>query len=582
MQPAAEGRLPEENDLTPELIRGGAEQLLRIVGLNRRDSLLPPLTPDYIALILSDVLRAPLMASYGSQIRLRDRVVEGHAGIDVHVTPSYLTARERGEARALDTVFGTGHYRSRSLAGIFYYRSIEVVLTGGGRTDTFVNFMNAYVPADLWLNDDIPGMHQAYLDTLTYADFRDSDPSVWNLAIRVARALYDVSTAEYRPGLLSRLRRYRLEWRRSFREWAGSQPLPLTATLDTALTMLEAVVESEENRHFGAGSYQSREAIDRSERTAGQLTPECDFWTYEELEHWARWLLFTLTVPQLCEIVREQKALFELLGPVVMEEPCERIERAELLDVIVRGVRASPKRGLCLLLSRYTSPPPVVRWSSQRWYNLDVLADYLPADVASRLTSEQPDPREVFVFEDRGEGGPKAERTFWVRDRVFERRNIEGSDLIRGYVAWDLARNAFRDPLTSDEYQLYLAVTRQSMSTTEAPRRISSAEHHGPGELWVALVVVQGLLAVSVISTNQTTERTKDGELVVETEEIGQLLSPQSLVLQAGDVLVANLSKDAVLDGATTPFDLNAFYDVLILRAAAEGTVWFEYLDITP
>lgn len=44
-----------------------------------------------------------------------------------------------------------------------------------------------------------------------------------------------------------------------------------------------------------------------------------------------------------------------------------------------------------------------------------------------------------------------------------------------------------------------------------------------------------------------------------------------------GDALVVALNEDVSVDGATTPFDIDAFYDLLVMRAAEEGTTWLEY-----
>ena len=571
-------RQPEENDLTPELIRRGVDAYLVILDNDLRIRDVQPLIERGREEVVADLIRAPLMVYYHVFPYLRDRTIDQLTGISdiffVHITR--LRIGQSDTLRRYPVSLGRYTYIPSSLAGMFYIRNIQLELLRGGERDDSI-FLNSHVPTYLWLpaTDDVSRMHQAYLDTLAYVQFRDLDPSVWNLAIRVARALHDVGTVEYRLGLLARLRENGLLWSSLFQEWVRDQPTPLVATLDDVVAVLEVALEGRAGVRFGPGTRASREAIDRRHRATQQLSPACDFWTYEELEHWARWTLRSLSVVQLCAITREQKSLFELLGVVELDEPCEQIPHNEIVAVIERAIRTSPKRGLCRLLAQYATPPQPVRWSSQRWYNVDVLEAYLPPESVALLLSEVPVEGERFIFRSAQGGGSAA---FHVTQRDADWTLIENFNILRGYVAWDLYRQMLRINPDLHDFRTYFSFRREQMGPTDQARIVMTSENLDaayPAKSWVAVVVLRGLLLVSLVGTNQTI--TKVGGEIVAEEHFGRLVPPQRLALQAGDALVATLGEAAVDEGVIAPFDEFEFYDFLVFRAMEEGTVWLEY-----
>ena len=572
MEAPEQERLPEENDLTPALIRRGVEEYLTIEDTDLRLRSIQPLTAEERRQIADDLLRAPLMAFYADPIRLRGRDIEEIQSISFFI--HYLDLRRQGEIDPFHHFSGTWSgvdYTPRSLAAMFYLNNIVATLAGArfSAVHDDSDFLSRYVPVRLWEQDDIKGMHQAYLDTLTYVRYRYYNPNAWRLEVPIARVLLDANAPGYDPLLRFQLERLGLEWQELLQEWEGIAP-------DQAVTRLREAVAVQERLLFGAGSRASREAVDRNERARGALIAGCDQWSYEELEHWGRWLLRSLTVADLCRIVKERPALFELLGVVELDEPCEQVPREGLLATVESGIRASAKRALCTLLTDYAAFPATVPGTSQRRYNTEVLERYLTPEVVTRLLTEPQPNWERYSIDTLESGGSEA----FIDESSAKslKRTLVSAETgpMRGLVVWDLYRKLVQG--TGVTLGIVAILRRGQSSPRDEPRIIMTSIDTPPAHpstLSLAIVVLRGRLAVSLVSTNQ--KLTRAGEAILVQDRPGQLLPPQRVVLVPGDLSIATLN-DPEGDGSTiTPFDLDAFYDLLVLRAEEEGTVWLEY-----
>ena len=558
--------------LTPAQIREGVEVLLSEIDRELTEKNRPPLTAAERGEIARDLSRSPLVALFA-----RDLIVRGNRLSRESVFPRYLVVGESIQQRltyaihtrrvsgALPSDFirlGSGGAYTESLAARLY----EFIFRKGGTGADYGRFLEEHAPPAVWQRDDIQALQRAFVSLLAFQHLRDASEEVRRGAVLVSDRLHDPSAPGYVPGLVERLNHLGVYWTLIYSDIARiarAHSVIGEQLADEALAALEAEVVRREQERFGLGSRSAREGIDRNDRIAGKLSPACDFFTYEELEHFARWFVQSSSVPALCTLIRESSELLAPLGKVKIEEPCEQIDHSELVTVLVLAIRMASKRILCLLLTR-TTPPPIVRWDDQKWYNLEVLANYIPPDTLASLSRETPAPGEWFDFTgDEIEGVPM----YQSRQRGAG-TPLEEAGLIRGYVIWDL----FNKLLTHVRYTFTFYSAKRTLQPTDPPRVVASEyRHHGINHGWMAIVVLSGLLIVSPVSTNQTTAL-RDADLIVEETEEGILLPPQRLALMPGDVVVVKFDYRIFTD-----IDENTLYDMVVLRAAEEGTTWLEF-----
>ena len=572
----------------PSQIQSGVDRLLDEIfdairrGMTSPFASAPPpnLSPEFRQVVRADLLRAPVAANAVGEVCYRDfRYFHNQLTVVFHLTRLFTAVRFGVFGVLSSALLGGGEYRAASYAGTLYLALVDRHSRAVPESPAFVSFVTTFVSPTVFSRDDVDAMHRALLDVLEYTRFPERDERLRRALVVVSNILYEPSWIGSQLGLGVQVDKLGLNWRElayEIERGLSDRPQETADTLATRfLELIRERIDADERRRFGEGSRAAREAVDRLESGQRQLSPGCAMWTYEELEHWARALLESATVPRLCEIARTQKSLLRALGDVEIDEPCEEVPRDELVDLLRRAIRRTTKRSLCALLAAYTTPPAVVRWASQQWYNLEARSDYLAPDVVAQLLTEHPTLNESLDY-DEGEQGTDVFLYTLGPDGEFG-HNVEGSNFIRGYVGWDLARKLFRDPFTGEIQHLLFEIERHQLSRFDAARPIGSLERHEPGSWWCAIVVVRGLLLVSAVTTNQITRRVSAETLIVEREEMGTPLPPQQLALLPGDVLIANLGETAVRDGAITPFDEDAFYDMLVLRAGEDGTVWFEF-----
>ena len=565
-----------------EQIHDAVIRILDQVNEDSRRTQMPLLDVEQRENIHDDLIRASVIANYAGPICLYDSPVFAGALVTETVAHRLIQAVLDRQLPPTSPVVMI-RYTTRSYAGLLHYLLLRNITIGN-----FADKQRAllkYADSAIWERDDVPAMHQAYLDLREYASVVDpiADPD-WKLpdaAVIVARILFDPGHPQHRPGLAARLQRLRIHWRTEF---TGIDIYP-SDTVDGLVTRIvdaiERWVETTEERRFGEGSRVARDAVDGLERQQGRLTSECDEWTYEELEHWARWLLTSLSLIELCDVVTRETQLMAFVGSVEFDVPCAELppeERATLLDVVRRAIRRGTKRHLCNFVFSRTTAPAVERWGG-RWHNLDLLLNYLPTEALPLIESEGGTEVESYrILRQPAQGAPSIEMARATADATVETwSSLETSEL-RGRIAVDLHRQLFRVPPDYGDEHLYLDLERQTLSPSDPPRVLLSALRHTEGEAsWCAIVVVRGRLVISLISTNQVTDLTVEGETEVEEEEVGTMLPPHRVLLLPGDLLVINLSERTVVGGALTPIDPDAFYDGLVVRAEEE-TLWLEYM----
>ena len=552
-----------------EEIRNAVGRLLDEVDADLVRIFLPPLSSERRQSAHNQLDRAPVMANYVAPICLNDSEYNVGAIIRTNIIVDLHEAIREGRISDSYHLLRTERYTYNSYAGYLYLRLIRGALIGNAvhRQRTLLK----YASRGIWERDDVQAMHRAFLDLHEYKRFAHLDSRLAEAAVIVSHLLHDPAHPQYRGDLNRRLNHLGVDWRGEI-DLVDVDP---NETVDQLVVKIVDHLESEsqarEEERFGEGSREAREAVDRLEYDQGRLSKECGSWTYFELEMWSRWVVLPLTLAELCTLVTEQVELMAFVGQVEFDGPCTELppeERDTLLDIVRRAIRRATKRRLCELLSSYGAVPPLQRWLSRQVHNVEVATNYVPTEILSRLLTQEVG-IETYVF---GRG------LVDVIDRYEEGKPVEtpllGSERFTAYLASDLHRKLFA-PRVNQEVDF--EIHRYDRPPYEFPL-IFSAQNHTDGQYkWCALVVLKGRLAVSLVSTNQITNTDREGDLVIEREEVGQVLEPHRVELHAGDVLITTMSATAADDGATTPFDTDAFYDCLVLRPQDENAVWLEY-----
>ena len=418
--------------------------------------------------------------------------------------------------------------------------------------------MGLILDRDIWTRDDVTAMEELLTHALetTYTTSWLPNPPPPHFA-QIVRAWFRVSDHLYgdRVDLLRRATSVEVDWRQVASEVVSElltrADLSADEMVEVLLDAVEEAVQTRETARFGPESRVGREAVDDGERRAGQLSPTCDFWTYEELEHFARWLLRSLTDEQLYEFVR--------VHPGEGQSPMPPLGRGVPLPITPPGfdlrtwattiVRRLPKRRLCHLLTTHGFVPPTIdKWTSQLWHNVDMLAGYLGSNERAELARSGD---EGFFQSDGG-------RMLWrMRDPSGDRDYLQDtaeSRGIRGLVLIDIQQKKWpvlpeRGLSANNRHLRLLPDTEPTLIERDGYARV---QHH-------ALVVVRGRVVVGLVTANQRFDRAR--RLVLESETGTALLEPLRLELTEGDLLIVTFTERG--DG----------YDLLTLRGVEDAEV---------
>ena len=262
-----------------------------------------------------------------------------------------------------------------------------------------------------------------------------------------------------------------------------------------------------QQKELGPASSGTRDLADDFDRHAGRLSAECDVWTHQELEAWARERIDAATVPEMCSIVQKWSEYIEVEGECGTEE--EEQER-EIWKTLLIARRILPKRLLCLV----GTPPQLLDTPTLEAHNLHLLQNYLPAELLSVL-----------------------------RGLVAEGRVVGDAGLVT-FIYDDLRAKIALTPPT------YVGISIVKSRSLDA--RNSLVLRLGPFSIdtrALILVVLTGEVSISAVSTNQTSELIHRTQIVTR-DFFGTPLPSRHLLLGVGGVfaLTWNADRDDVYD----------------------------------
>ena len=376
----------------------------------------------------------------------------------------------------------------------------------------YAEFFNSFVDQGVFARDDVAAMERYRHHLVDWQRVKHElgyfqvDREGYLALFEAAERLFHSSEGRYvdlRPRLLENLG---AQWYVSAVEaLLGNPRQPRDQLVETVIRAVEEAVAAAEETKFGRGAPDTRAAADDFDRKSGVLKPNCDFWTYPELEFWSRMAVRAASAEAICSWLRTR-------GEVEMEGDCATLAHSDMVAFVDQAVAVVPKSGLCSLLNTAGArPPAAAKWTDVTHDNLKVVEYITDPAVRTALSVEIPK-GETFVFQ-RDPG--QISTTRWVGGPSTSSIPIQASFDEAG-VRSLVARDLYLQLYTSEER---IAVSVKIVSLTAGADPLPLLP---PGVY--ALVVLQGVVAASPVVSNPT--RLATPELIALDE--GQLLTRSS------------------------------------------------------
>lgn len=480
-------------------------RIAEVVEREMRQSGIPPLTDAERQRLYDDLGRAPILHPE-TWTRLRN---EGYDLVIDLGAAQYILSLILNWRNPRSVVYrarvGSVTLPALSVAGLFYAMLLR------GKLDSDEAQLLSVEP---WQRDDIPAIHQVYLDLIEYT----LSPLPLRQAVRkVSRLLYAPGGAG--PELDARGVDWRRRWMDRTRQFPGlpaqlqkyggrDTDAQTDVIVTTVMGEIQAWLEQARQKELSPGSSEVRASADDFDRRNGQLSAECDAWTHQELEAWTRERLDEATVPEMCAIVKLWSEYLELEGECGTEE---EEQKDELWSTLLIVCRLLPKRLLCLV----GAPPPATAPPSLEAHNLHVLQTYLPLELLPQL------------------------RQLVGKGTVVGRND----DLIR-FVFVDLRSKIALTPSTYVVRSTVNARFLDARNSLALGLGSSYADTHA-----LIVVVLAGEVSISAVSTNQVVQQRGTIRTVVQ-DHVGVPLPSQHLLLGVGGMLALtwNIGREDVYD----------------------------------
>ena len=341
----------------------------------------PPLDPLEVLQLVQILNQIPELRSYDPM------PVRGHktSGPFYHLTTSLLE-----------------NYRApidETLLGRIYRAAIESQLDREGQAQGNIIRQNPirlhFTDDPRWKSNDPNVLRPLYEQSLELDRKLLNRPREQQARFLLSDRLYSGQNDQ----LVAELQQYSIDWRdvlhgvaREYRK----QNVPISEIAEETLRRLPEEVARVRDLAVGPASREVREANDRFDLGEGRLSPECAFWTYEELEARARWALRSLSAEVAFSWLTAHAA------PLGMEVRGDLLtaDLSSLAEAVTVLIRIAPKRLLCELLTLANLKPTEV-WGREsfRWHNVDLVPSYLPSHLVAQLQNELPVDQEVVVLE---------------------------------------------------------------------------------------------------------------------------------------------------------------------------------------
>ena len=228
-------------------------------------------------------------------------------------------------------------------------------------------------------------------------DIRTRPQSAAVVTIRVGDRLY----GHGRPGdpTSADLDRFRLDWR-AYIPSVYTPGANLGTEVEGVIERLKTELVQHQHALAAPESQAAREAIDRLYRTQNQLSPQCDMWTYPELEYWIRTAWPRATSRAIYDWLRRHAAALNI--DFVLDRAPEEVDVTSFAELVAEAIPLASKRVLCDLLTAMGAPPPPV-WGRESfvWYRVELKPGYLPPQLLPQLASEATTPSTVAIDVDQ-------------------------------------------------------------------------------------------------------------------------------------------------------------------------------------
>ena len=235
------------------------------------------------------------------------------------------------------------------------------------------DFFPTFVDLTMWERDDIPAMERHRLHQAIHTVWHYNLSS--GLGEAAYRTLFVVVDLIEATNLAPRIRQYHVAWDEiTVRVYNDNRGRLWTEVALLAFAAVQEAVAAAEEVEFGRGSPAQRAAADEFDRNRGALLPRCDFWTYTELEFWARLAVVGAAQNTLCDWLRSREE-------ISIEGDCEQLPHDEVLATVREATTFVSKAPLCSLLQIVGFVPPTpMHWDDVTHHNVKVLP-YLPLEV---------------------------------------------------------------------------------------------------------------------------------------------------------------------------------------------------------
>ena len=175
-----------------------------------------------------------------------------------------------------------------------------------------------------------------------------------------------------------------ISWR-NFSSGTRVHPTPASQVEDALERIREEIARRLETL-AGPQSRPAREALDRLERGRNTLSPDCDIWTYEELEFWTRYAARHTTSRVVYDWLVQHGPGYGI--QFTLDVAPEEVDVSSFEEVADELIRSASKRTLCTLLAASGIGAPAYGQESFTWYEVSLQSPYLPEDAVVQIERE--------------------------------------------------------------------------------------------------------------------------------------------------------------------------------------------------